>query len=457
MQFFEEMNKDEKIVDEVTETTTMADNANASVESLKKNDNSCPTGNYNENFCIDRVPANATFTNRYMFNINDVTLEYLLRIYTHHTYYLIEAGYPFAWNFDLRIKRYIFNLHQSKSNGRRQLDVNAKEFVPNGVQSRIENGDSSGNSSNSSDMELENQMDDEKHPRDFIRSASFTTNRKPFTVNLDSIKRQRSNSISNLNECSSIETRCSRCLRSFYMYQTNTGDNNIFHENCVYHSGELSFQRNSKCKIWSCCKERTSTLGCTSNQYHDWIGLKKNYNGPYVDFVRTIPTKRIPINGTYGVYGVDCEMVITTSGFELAKITMIDVYGVVVYDEFVKPTNDIVDYNTTYSGITPENLSGVTKTLKDVQKDLMGFVNAETILIGHGLENDLRALHMLHFTVIDTALLLRHKHNLPYRYSLKKLTKSLLMKDIQVSTHNSIEDARCAIDLVFWKLKNDGF
>ena len=34
--------------------------------------------------------------------------------------------------------------------------------------------------------------------------------------------------------------------------------------------------------------------------------------------------------------------------------------------------------------------NGPTKNLKEVQNDLMGFINADTILVGHGLENDLR-------------------------------------------------------------------
>nr|XP_050868020.1 uncharacterized protein LOC127072036 isoform X2 [Vespula vulgaris]XP_050868021.1 uncharacterized protein LOC127072036 isoform X2 [Vespula vulgaris] len=425
------------------------------VSAIKAANSSSPY--YNENFCIDKVPT-LSFTMRHAFNINDATLEYVLRCYTHHTYYLIEAGYPFSWNFDFRIKRYIHNLHQSK-NHNRPLDVNAKEFIPgpsnsNNNDKKFENCDS-GNSSSNSDMEPDNLIDDEQEPRNYIRSASFSTNRKSLPINMEDIRRQRRNSISGLEECSSVETRCSRCLRSFYMYQTN-GENTV-QESCVHHTGELSFHKYSKFKTWTCCKQRTSSLGCITNSMHDWMGLKKNLNGPFVNFVRTKPTKKFPINGIYGIYGVDCEMVITKNGFELAKISMVNVHGLVVYDHFVKPMIEVIDYNTKYSGITANDLNAATKTLKDVQQDLMGFITAETILIGHGLENDLRALHMIHFTVIDTALLLRHSRDLPFRHSLKKLTKSLLQKDIQESSHDSIEDARAAIDLVLWKLKSDGF
>jgi len=47
---------------------------------------------------------------------------------------------------------------------------------------------------------------------------------------------------------------------------------------------------------------------------------------------------------------------------------------------------------TEYSGITKETLKGVTTTLHDVQKQLQQLIGTETILIGHGLHNDLRQL-----------------------------------------------------------------
>lgn len=51
---------------------------------------------------------------------------------------------------------------------------------------------------------------------------------------------------------------------------------------------------------------------------------------------------------------------------------------------------------TQWSGITEELLRPVTKTLADAQSALLGIVDSDTILVGHSLENDLRALRLAH-------------------------------------------------------------
>lgn len=77
-------------------------------------------------------------------------------------------------------------------------------------------------------------------------------------------------------------------------------------------------------------------------------------------------------------------------------------------------------------------VTGQFKNIKEVQNDLMGFINADTILVGHGLENDLRALNLIHATILDTAVVFPHYHGLPFRRSLRSLVSSYLKRDIQV-------------------------
>ena len=73
-------------------------------------------------------------------------------------------------------------------------------------------------------------------------------------------------------------------------------------------------------------------------------------------------------------------------------MSVIDENLQVVFDTLVKPDNEIEDYLTQYSGITKELLDPITTTLLDVQRELLKLVSKNTILIGHSLENDLRAL-----------------------------------------------------------------
>ena len=50
-------------------------------------------------------------------------------------------------------------------------------------------------------------------------------------------------------------------------------------------------------------------------------------------------------------------------------------------------------------------LSGVATRVADVQELVKRYVGPETLLVGHTLENDLKALRMVHPCCVDTALL----------------------------------------------------
>ena len=80
-----------------------------------------------------------------------------------------------------------------------------------------------------------------------------------------------------------------------------------------------------------------------------------------------------------------------------------------------QPPHPIRDYLTEYSGITASMLEGVTTTLADVQLALLGLISPRTILVGHSLEHDMRALKMSHSRIVDTTLLYPHPSGPPSR------------------------------------------
>ncbi len=67
-----------------------------------------------------------------------------------------------------------------------------------------------------------------------------------------------------------------------------------------------------------------------------------------------------------------------------------------VYDTIVLPDYEIVDYNTRWSGLSEYDFRSCTTKLKDVQEYLLNLFNSNTILIGHSLESDLKALKVVH-------------------------------------------------------------
>jgi len=180
-------------------------------------------------------------------------------------------------------------------------------------------------------------------------------------------------------------------------------------------------------------RQSQGSKGCSFAPCHVWSGLPTTGGifGPLEGFVRTKHRKSYPANGNFGVYGIDCEMCYTVAGLELTKVTVVGVDGRLVYESLVLPDNQVADYNTRFSGITKKDLeNGPTKNLKEVQNDLMGFINADTILVGHGLENDLRALQLVHSVVLDTSAVFPHYCGLPYRRSLRSLVSSYLKVSI---------------------------
>ena len=152
------------------------------------------------------------------------------------------------------------------------------------------------------------------------------------------------------------------------------------------------------------------------------------------------------------VIALDCEMVRTEAALELARVSLVNLSGDILYDAFVKPLRPVTDYLTQYSGITANTLQDIQLTMEQARAEVLKLVKKDTILCGHSLENDLRALNIIHKRVIDTSILF--PHNAPSRkWSLKSLAQRYLRQSIQSVTssqqkgHDSVEDARAALFL----------
>ena len=102
--------------------------------------------------------------------------------------------------------------------------------------------------------------------------------------------------------------------------------------------------------------------------------------------------------------------------------------------------------------MTAEKLDPVTTTLKDIQNRLKELITPDTILVGHSLESDLKALKLVHPVIVDTAMLYPHPRGGTLKSSLKFLTSKYLSREIQRGNgstgHDSVEDALAPLDLV---------
>lgn len=245
----------------------------------------------------------------------------------------------------------------------------------------------------------------------------------------------------------SLEKRCVRCRKGFFV--TMEGEY-LTEERCTYHWGQWKPSACHKKYSFSCCQGSERSPGCTTGDLHVWKGVSPGMNGPYADYVRTAPSNA---KRNESIYALDCEMCYTGRGLEVCKVSVIGIDGALVYETLVKPDRQVVDYNTRFSGIDERHMKKAMKTISDVQRDLLTFIHSRTILIGHGLENDLRALRIIHSNIIDTAVLFPHYLGFPYRRSLKSLVASYLQKSIQTSHdgHDSFEDARACAELVLWR------
>lgn len=252
------------------------------------------------------------------------------------------------------------------------------------------------------------------------------------------------------------------CMRCYAKFDITEDGEYVETEQCVYHWGkkEQLFNNGRSVFMYSCCGKESRSEGCSIGEKHVWSGVRDGFNGPYTGYVKTQPAQYRPMDGNYGVYALDCEMSFTSFGLELTKASLVKSTGELVYESLVKPAAKIIDYNTRFSGITEKDLSardGSVKTLEEVQSDFLQIISSETILIGHGLENDLRALKLVHTNVIDTSHLFPHVKGLPYRRSLKSITKSILKRDIQntENPHCSFEDSRASLELLLWLVRNE--
>jgi len=155
---------------------------------------------------------------------------------------------------------------------------------------------------------------------------------------------------------------------------------------------------------------------------------------------------------------LDSEMVGVGQGgvrSSVARVTLVDWDGRIVWDEFVQQEQEVTDYRTFVSGITQLDLEDAVMTLDECRQKVIAMI-ANKILVGHALKNDLRALNISHpwQATRDTAkydpfMQMRFGDSILWPRKLRDLALENLQRKIQREgePHSAYEDAAAAMDL----------
>ncbi|OTB09024.1 hypothetical protein M426DRAFT_316312 [Hypoxylon sp. CI-4A] len=296
------------------------------------------------------------------------------------------------------------------------------------------------------------------------------------------------------NEVSGNTEVCDRCTRRFQVFPGRREEDGALASNgsCTYHPGKIYWTERGPGKgaqgqkKYRCCHQSVDddSGGCTTAPTHVFKTTDTSRLASLLNFAETPDNPDIPKDRAVCF---DCEMGYTVYGLELIRLTAISWpdYEPLV-DILVQPHGEVLDLNTRYSGVTPEDMVSAERWVpgqdhkptvvasspkpklklasdpKAARDLLFSLIAPSTPLIGHGLENDLNSVRIIHPTCIDTIILYPHRRGLPHRNGLRMLMETLLNQKIQVETdeaapegHDSAEDAKAAGELVRLKVRDD--
>ena len=169
----------------------------------------------------------------------------------------------------------------------------------------------------------------------------------------------------------------------------------------------------------------------------------------------------VPLEEQAQYLALDCEMVGTgADGLRsmLARVTIVNWDGEIVYDQLIRPSEKVTDYRTFVSGITAADLENdeLVTDFHTCRTHVMELLQNK-ILVGHALKNDLSALQIKHpwQQIRDTAkyepfMKQRFEDGVYWPRKLKELVyENINGMEIQQpgKPHSAYEDAYAAMQL----------
>ncbi|KAJ7228576.1 ribonuclease H-like domain-containing protein [Mycena pura] len=246
--------------------------------------------------------------------------------------------------------------------------------------------------------------------------------------------------------------KCDRCGKPFQVKRKEEA------EECIYHWGKpVSRTANGqKARVYRCCsRPAPDDDGCVRGPHVFYESKPEDLHARHAfSYLKPPPSPSTVLD----VAALDCEMIYTTGGMRVARVSIVDGAGSEVFDELVRMDDgvEVIDFNTRFSGITGEDYAKAVLPLSAIRQSLDNLINTDTVLIGHGLDNDLNTLRIIHHVNVDTSIMFKHSAGPPYRKALKDLAKEHLGLTIQSGGgsvgHSSLEDSIATLDLVKWHI-----
>lgn len=100
-----------------------------------------------------------------------------------------------------------------------------------------------------------------------------------------------------------------------------------------------------------------------------------------------------------------CEFCKTEFGMEACWVIVLDDKFKPLINEAVKPRGMVLDYLTRLHGIDRRTIDNAKTSLSVIQRKLMATCDQNTVLVGHNLYCDLRAVEIVHCRCADTRIL----------------------------------------------------
>ncbi|CAK5281625.1 unnamed protein product, partial [Mycena citricolor] len=197
---------------------------------------------------------------------------------------------------------------------------------------------------------------------------------------------------------------------------------------------------------------KTAKTSATRNQDNHGE-LEEMRNGESVTTLRKMVAGNVEYTEAQtqpGKYlALDCEMVgVGSEGEEssLARVSIVNFYGAIQLDAFVRQRERVVDYRTQWSGVRESDMVNA-HPFDEIQGRVAALLK-DRILVGHALQNDTKALLLSHprpYTRDTQHLAGKHKVAKSKYVALRNLVKQELGIGIQEGEHSSVTDARATM------------